>query len=261
MADVKPLLIDGSSIRQTVDGYTVTEKIKVATVGGSAIARQYLALNNASVPLVGAGHPVVPGVRVTDRSIESLGADHAHVRVTWQTPTGGTPLSPDDPPVWEIDATIETTTAQKDKDGNELIVAYTYPDDYYNINMRGKTLEKTATAEFPNAVFALRVTQSENRTVIAVSDDAAAHVGTVNSTTFLGKSARKWLCTRIQANNPTNIIPTPVTYEFIYNPLTWDIEALFVDPFVGDSPADLVEGVGIKTFQVIGESNFNSLPI
>lgn len=261
MADIKPRLIDGASIRQTADGFVVTEKIKVAALGGTPVGRQFAALTNASVPPVGAGHPVVPAVRVTDRFVESLGADHAHVRVTWETPQGGTPPIPDDPPIWEIDATIETTTAQKDVDGNEMVVSYTYPDDYYRVDMRGKTIEEVAKTEFPQASFALRIQQAENRTVIAVSDDAAAHVGTVNSTTFLGKSARKWLCTRIQCKNPTNIVPTDVTYEFIYNPLTWDIEGIFVDPFIGAPPADLVEGTGIKTFRVIGESNLNNLPV
>lgn len=263
MATVKPLLIDGASIRQTVDGYVVTEKIKVQAVGGTAVARQFSALINASVPAIGAGHPVVPGVRVTDRFIESLGADHAHVRVTWETPTGGTPQSPGDPAVWEIDATIETTTAQKDVNGSVMEVNYTYPDNYKAVTRLAGTEAdpQVVSAEFPQASFALRIQQAENRTVIAVSDDAAAHVGTVNSTTFLGKSARKWLCTRIQCSNPTNVTPTDVTYEFIYNPLTWDIEGIFVDPFIGRPPADLVDGVGIKTFKVIGESNLNNLPI
>lgn len=263
MATVKPLLIDGSSIRQSADGYVVTEKIKVEAVGGTAIARQFAALNNASVPAIGSAHSVVPGVRVTERSIEHLGADHAHVRVTWQTPTGGTSQTPSDPPVWEIDATIETTTAQKDRDGITMVVGYTYPADYKAVpRLAGiKADDQVVTAEFPQASFALRIQQAENRTVIAVSDDAAAHVGTVNSGAFLGKSPRTWLCTRIQASNPTNLVPTDVTYEFIYNPLSWDIEGIFVDPFIGRPPADIVNGVGIKTFSVIGESNLNNLPI
>lgn len=263
MASIKSNLIDGATIRETVDGYVVSEKISVKDVGGSPIVRQYSALLNAAVPQIGTPHPSVPGVRVTDRFIESFGSDLAHVRVTWETPQGGTPQSPGDAPVWEIDSTVEVTSVQKDKDGSVMEVNYTYPNEYKAVpRLAGTDADpQVVTAEIPKATFALRIRQAENRTVQAISDDAATHVGMINSSSFLGKSARKWLCTRIQSSNPINVVPTDATYEFIFNPLTWDIEGVFVDPFIGQPPADLVDGTGVKVFRVIGESNFNNLPI
>ena len=264
MAEVKQRLIGGATITETSDGYTVTEKIKVAAVGGSVIARQYSALINASVPTIGAFHPVVPTARVIRRSIESLGADYAHIIVTWETPSGASvDQVPGDPAIWEIDASIEMTTTQKDTGGATLAVGYTYPANYTKVaGMAGQEAESQgATADFPQAAFSLRVSQSEARTVVAVSQDAASHVGTTNSTTFLGKPPRTWLCTRIHGANPIDVTPTDVSYEFTFKPDTWDIEVFFVDPYAGQIPADIVDGVGARVYRVIGESNLNNLPI
>lgn len=264
MADVKRRLIDGAGISQTADGFTVTEVITVKNVGGDTVSRQYNALTDAAVPSVGGLHPVVPGVRVVSREIESMGADFNKVRVTWETPNGGqTPLTPDDDPVWEIAVNIENTQGNTDKDGNLVVVSYTYPADYKPApELRNQTVDQVGVVAFPKATFALRIRQAENRDVVAISGDAASYVGRVNNATFLGKPARTWLCAAVQASGSVGAVPTEATYELLYNPDTWDVPVAFTDTFDGNkTPADVVVGTGTKTVQVIGEANLNGLPI
>lgn len=266
MSEVKYRLIEGASVRQIGPSeFEVVEVHNVKNVGGTAAQRQYLALTDPGIPVYGALHPVVPQARVSSKDIQSLGADIAEVRVTYTPPSGGVrQLTPDDPPVWEISAGIETTESSRDKDDSLVELSYTYPTDYQiggnPSALAGQTVVQTARFQFPQATFALRIRQGENRSPLDVSATAAANMGRTNSSTFLGQPAYTWLCTGINVANPRDVSPCEVAYELQYNPRTWRVQADFQDPFTGRVPDDVTEA-GSVTVSPILEANFNSLPL
>jgi hypothetical protein len=96
-------------------------------------------------------------------------------------------------------------------------------------------------------------------------------VGRGNKTTIDGDPPRTWLCSRIGAHSDDRWQTVNVSYEFQYNPDSWDATVVYIDPKTGQ-PGDGIGSIflpggggdllnGIKTFQVIREAEFNDLDL
>lgn len=90
---------------------------------------------------------------------------------------------------------------------------------------------------------------------------AKEFVGTVNSNIIGTDLPRTWLCTSIQGRTDNDGESYNVTYEFQFNPETWDAIVVFIDKETGNPPPGLVEGEGIQVVQVYRAKDFNRLKI
>jgi hypothetical protein len=95
-------------------------------------------------------------------------------------------------------------------------------------------------------------------------------VGRTNSTEIDGDPRHTWLCSRIGAVSDDGWNTVNVTYEFQYNPDTWDPTISYIDPTTGQ-PGDGVGVIfepgfglslnGMAQFQVADDADFNHLDL
>lgn len=76
-----------------------------------------------------------------------------------------------------------------------------------------------------------------------VVSEAQNIVGTIDA-------SHHWLCTRVDARSEDGGETYVVTYEYQFNPETWDVTVEWTDPETRKAPPDLVEGEGRQTFQI-----------
>lgn len=156
--------------------------------------------------------------------------------------------------VGEVQASLNEVESNVDGAGVPITVQYTYPTT--DTEQPGKTVVQGGVIKF----FQAQKTQTfEGIKSINTPWLLAAHlVGGVNRSPWLGGTVAQWMCTkcswRIWDNNPAvitgrNIIRFKFSFEFQFNPDTWDPTVVFIDSKTGLPPANLVAGQGYKRIQ------------
>ncbi len=202
------------------------------------------------VPSYGDVHPTETGLVATNIRIAPNGKDGARVTVEYRTPTPGqlppkTDDDTDDPGLLEVGGAIVEREVQVDKDGNPLLL----------VRESGQQQQAKARIQVPDPV--LRRTRKETTNP---ASKQAAYQGKVNSVAVWGRAERTLLCRTLSGQSDDNGATYTVTYEFQYNPDTWDVTLAFLGEDGLVAPGAL-PGDGIESFQVYQEADFNALPI
>jgi len=215
-----------------------------------------------------------PTCVLTERTVTVIDKDKADVKLVYEhysndgqnfdAPPGGVIVG-------EVKANIQQIAMNKDAGGAMIFVEHTYPDgtDAFKDD-DGNTLPKDNS--YPGEtkkqtgevnVFIPQKTLSYQGVKLTQSpwQVAAAVVGKVNDSTWLGTEARQWMCTactwKLCDDAPAKNRYF-FTLEFQQNPDTWDPTVVFIDDRTSRPPAHLVEGKGYKTIQWHEETNFDS---
>jgi|JI10StandDraft_1071094.scaffolds.fasta_scaffold23450_4 hypothetical protein len=236
-------LIDGASLTESATGYALTVVYVLENVSGNGDQQQFNALQDARVPRIGDGHPVIPGIQVTERSAEPV--DDTVMRVTVQYGVADAA----DTPAYElgqasgpqgtisISSAVVTEQTQFDVGGRPLKVSYTgkLTDDEGNpVEVKGE--EQVATVEIQRPETIITFTRRERGSPLFFATDA---VGSVNVTDIGRFRAGTLLLTRIEADSDDNGITFTVVYEFQYRPVGWTVTVVFVDPQTDRPPVDV----------------------
>lgn len=167
----------------------------------------------------------------------------------------------------EFSSTLVPYPTNKDKDGNDMSVSYTFPDDYFNRQWRAKTDEAVVTINLgkPETTVTLRYTAIANESQTAsevVMSFIQTYMGKVNASTWesFPGDARTWLCESVRANSRDGGTTYELALTFHYREQTWDEYVVYLRPDTGTPPSDLEADVGKKTYRVRKEIDFPRLP-
>lgn len=158
----------------------------------------------------------------------------------------------------EVGASVAQVETNKDKDGNPITLSYTYPANYTtNPNRAGTTCVQGGlyTKFVPETTLVV-----ERLEVGSPLTNAQLYVGKVNSDTFAGLAARKWLCTSIIGKSDDAGFSYSVTYTFQAREDTWDQNLIYINPDDGKPPDDLTAS-GDKTIEPYFGEDFNDLTL
>lgn len=256
-------LIEGCDARKTDKGW---EASRVAVVYGidsqeSAHARLLVAVTEVNINIDDT-HPTF--VNSYCREIIPIAITGEEVRIQYiYRPNEYDDIS------YSLGATGVQEETNQDVDGNDIILKYTWPQDYPEQERAGIEEETGALVSILQPETRLTVHRHEyydldNITPITgtiLTTRATAYVGTVNQAAWTLRSldaSRTWLCTAITAESSNNGASYDVTYEFSYRIDTWDSTVVFIDPNTGKPPKDL-DSDSKKTVQMYPETNFNTL--
>lgn len=176
----------------------------------------------------------------------------------------------------EVDATIGYVETNKDIHNADMTLTYTY-EAGTKIHADGEPLaddyEDTVgyTTNKPIPLLTYKISGS----VASVNPNnwAGQYVGKVNSSTWQGKDARTWLCTRIRMlskgsmggehpqygfTEDTNNIYA-VTAEWKYKPQGWDETAVFIMANGKPVPNPTIEDGSKAIFEICDETNFSGI--
>lgn len=257
---VKANIIKGETLSEDADGFRSVVVYQVTGLSGNANARLYNALLADGVPQFGEPHPVIGGIRVSDRQAKPVsGSSTTGVEITI-TYEALKPESqpPDDtqPAQVSVGSSLESTVTQLDISGNQILVSHTFVEDDEDGNVQTRTRTQGGEVEYQVPSMVLRFTRRESA---APDGKANAYVGKVNSDIFGGQPAHGWLCTRIEGTSDDGGQTYTVTYEFQRNKESWLATVVYIDPETGRPPPGLVAGQGIKQVQVYEAVPFSGL--
>lgn len=153
-------------------------------------------------------------------------------------------------------SSVSESQTNADRLGNAVVVTYTYPADYPNPLLAGKTQSYS-----PKMVFQ-EPQQNEHTTGIIATASIQALVaswsGYANSTAWHGFPAGCWLCTNVTWE-PHDLAASPpkykVTFEFQLRKRGWG-QTVYFHNDQGEIPSDIVYGLGYKFVTVQGYRDF-----
>jgi len=248
-------LIEGDSGRYTADGWQFTRIAIVTEITGTGHARIYNAAQQLGV-FIGASHPTVPTAYLMSVTPTSETSDTVKFRLDYaEYPFADMQVS--------IGSTVSQIETNKDINGDPFELEYAFPADYHIDDYAGETITTGAVVSLlsPETTMVVRkhITGADYLDVLVVS---TSYVGKTNAAGWMvmGSPAENtWLCTGITGETSDAGLTYMVTYSFHYRSDGWDSEIVFMDPNTGKPPSDVVEGVGIKTYQMYAQANFNNL--
>ena len=258
--------IVGNEVVETEDGYEVDRTAIITGITGAAHKLEYNALQHAGLPKRGDPHPSIPGIICLRRSATLTGGnDKALVKLTYGVPKPNQQQTPPQPPgtttgatgVIRVGASTQGTTTQKDINGTPVVLTHTFPKNYPDESFAGK-IDYPQGADIDISAPNMVVTETRVEKVSPFRI-AQIYVGTVNSRSVFGGAPRTYLCTRIEGITNDRGVTFEVSYEFQFNPQTWDATVVFRDPATGRPVDSPVQGKGIQTVRVYPEADFNNL--
>jgi len=171
----------------------------------------------------------------------------------------------------EISSTLQSGDTNKDWEGKPLSLSQAF-------DLSKPTLVTTFNARANKSISSLNLKISQVEQEFP-GDKAIEYVGTINKgnvpwikQTLINpgdpgdnvkltdqESPKVWRCNSISASASNFNLPWQVNYEFQLNLPDWDVEVQFEKD--GQVPNDLVEGVGIKRFEVYDQKNYMAMGI
>lgn len=258
-------VVEGASLHLTVDQTEAVRAFIFNDLSGSPAARCREAVERPATPRIGDAHPEVPGIVCLDINCRALDTKSAEVTVSYGIPQA-LDLPPDEtaPGTTEVGASVQATTTQRDVNGDVLLVEWAPNVTSVNDITPSLPLKKQGgrvDIQIPQPV--MRLTRRESQ---APWEKSLDYVGKVNSLPWNTGAVRTWLCVNISGTTSDGGITYDVSYEFQYNPETWDATVVFIDPETskppGDVEAQLAVGVNtIKTYIVYPDKNFGPLGV
>lgn len=144
----------------------------------------------------------------------------------------------------EVLATLNEVDSNVDLFGYPIVVQHTYPgtDEVFpdQTKIQGGVV-KFFQAQITQTFEGIRTTN--NPWVLA-----RTVAGSVNKVSWLGGAPAQWMCTKCswRVHDFKDPIRFHFSFEFQFNPDTWDPEVFFIDERTGKPPKDLIPGTGSK---------------
>jgi hypothetical protein len=254
--------VRGGQIAQDINGYTAVRVATLSGVEGNADEKQFNALDDEQLPVIGDSHPKIPGITLQSKSAESFGEGIFKVTLNYGDPNRFGSAGAGSPAEVMIGTTLQEIITTTDRMGNTLEVVYfdnargteLFEVDegetttVQTLNERKRRYVATASVYRPITTLTFR-----RRTKNKPFAESIGFVGSVNKFDFVvNNDAEAWLCTRIDSVSPDGNQTFNTTYEFLLNergtPYTWETPILFVDPETGEVP--VADPVGLENFGV-----------
>jgi len=225
--------------------------VRVAIVTGLSAVNAYERQTEAADALglsINDPHPEIATARLQRIDVEMVSHDTARCTLTYDHRDAADEASggEEDSDI-EVGASLVGEEVNTDINGNVMTVSYADHPDQSGLVSR---LRPEVTMNY---------TRRESSSPGA---KARSYVGTVNDGGWKfdpGSAARTWLCTGIVGRSADGGDSWQVTYSFQYNPDGWGARVIWMDPDTGRPPSDLVDGTGIKTYQIYEPKAFNGL--
>ena len=169
----------------------------------------------------------------------------AEVTVLWRVPNFSATPDDDGPGVTTTSTTLETLETYKDRDGNLMVVQHNGQDQPVQLTTRVQ-----------KAVFRFQRSENTNPRF-----RASTYSGKVNSLTWNGYPPGSVLCSGIDSTTSDGGDTYDVTYTFEYDEDLHVQTGAWKDPDTQEVPSDVVDGTGIKDFNLQKEISFAGLNI
>lgn len=274
MTELTSHLTEGAQLTETSSGFTLSVTFLLEDVPGTGAQQQYFALQDARIPRIGDGHPVVPGISVLSRAVEPVDDTIMRISVEYGVPDTNEQQAyeigqaPGPEGTISVSAAVSSEETQFDIAGRPLKVAYTgkLTDDDGN-PVEVKNEEQVATVEIQRPEMIVNFTRKERGSPLFFAVEA---VGKVNLTDLGIYRRGTLLLTRIDADSDDNGITFNVTYEFQYRPPGWAVTIVYTDPqtdrppvdvdkgALGDGSFGLVSGNGLAQYEVYDVYDFGA---
>lgn len=272
-------LIDRGGVSDGPDGKRAT---RVWHVEGIATGDKGLdqALKLPGIPRRGAAHGRISGLVADDIRSVPVDRNQAEITATYLTPrfdaAGGSVLTSgtktniatpqadsSDPGQISIGSASGVFEQVTDNRGDRLFVAHYVIDEktdkFGNVSFVPRLSFQFPTVDLPIPEPIIRFSRVEDKPPFK---KAMEFENTVNAYS-LGPGSyfapRKWLCVRITGESIDGGEKYNVNYEFQVRIDTWDQLVEWKDPSTGQSPDDLVPGLGSKLHRLRREADFGKL--
>lgn len=247
--------LGNQSFSEDKDGPKVQRYFLVTELSGNVENRLFEACQLDEIPRRNTPHPSIPGILVDTRSASFLPDSNtkAFVTVTYKrlNPGEREPSNNTDP-VINVGATVTATETNRDYAGNLITITYTANTTDAEAVTGVGTVEK----QVPQVALSL-----QRREARSPLEKAIRFVGKLNRGRFYDGDQWTWLCTGIQGQSDDGGDTYTVTYEFAYNPETWDPTVVYIDPETDAPPVDPIptEGNGLVVVPVYNDDDFGVL--
>ena len=267
MATVVTDIIDGR-VTQTADGWEAERIALVTGVTGTASARMQSAVAASGMPAIGDEHPSITGIYVESltASPESR-ADNQVFRVVIVYTEDANPAGTTDE--IEVGATVEQISTKADINSEQLVVRFLPETD-----PNGQAVQYIAEAPLMVPRVTLRFSHIRDS---SPGGDAKEYVGKVNNAGWTkdpNAPARTWLCTGIQGHSSDGGATYATSYDFAYNPDTWDVLVVYQDEqgnrkryteadgtdYPGFTQAQVKAAAEVR-YQMYEQADFDGLPL
>lgn len=199
------------------------------------------------------------GLQVIDHDVtQREGVDHACV-VTVTYRRVGSPEA--DNFIFSTSTNVQQTETVKDIYGNPIYVQYTYPSNYPNSQLAGRSDTEVGQVKvaIPQRVCVCSGLWPVERPYWMTK----LWLGKLNLTPWANEDAGCWLCTRCDSE-PVDVTQSPPLhrfhFEFTCNPFGWEDYAYYKTRDTDLVPSDVVAGVGIKRPTVYQRIEFRAFP-
>ena len=222
MAAIKQM-INGETLREDYSGETATiEDMLIDIPAGTDRICNAKAEGDAFS--LGDAHPCLPGVQCVERQIDSVPGDNTKYRVRYVFREPEAEATPGGR--FSMAGSLAGQTTTRDRDGNQVVLTYTYPaaPTYKDFTLAGQTRTQIAELAISRPSLVLRWTRLQTSFATAFANRAV--LGTVNVGAIWGFGAELLLCTRMeieQSNQRWREI-----FEFQYTGESWTSYAIFL---------------------------------
>lgn len=256
--DVVEDTASGGSLQESKDGFACTRRFIIHGIP-DGVDPSYTAMLEGKVPKRLDPHPSVPFIFCDSRNAQAVDGSKgiievmcSYKRLTRASERGASGKSK---PQIEIGSSVVTVSTNKDKEGAAMECTRRSNSD--------TTTNQPVLAQIQVPQTTLRATRKEEKSPHRKSID---NVGKVNSAPIFEGDERTWLCTRIEGRSDDGGESFIVTYEFQYNPDTWDYRAYYINtatnlPYAQtDDPAPIF-GSEEKLFEIYQQADFTTLEL
>lgn len=270
MATVKYDIINGNSGRRDSKGWSQYDRIAIVE-GVTGTGDQKLDNAVSALDPIGTPHPSISGLWLREFSPEAETPDTVRVRMHYSR---FDKVSETEPPettgLIEIGSSVNQVETNKDHAGDLIELSYTYQDSNEFEMLHGgendgmdfpynDTVSEPFSKLAPNYKLTVHITLTGSP-----GSDAVNYVGKINSTSWRGGAAKTWLCTGIRGTSRDGGVNYSCSYEFEYNPNTWDTDVYYTFPRTGKFPNDTqitANPNSAKTVQIYDAVDFGGLPV
>ena len=209
------------------------------------------------MPLIGDAHPDVPACLLRKKTGESISADAVKVTLHYSVKASDDDEGQPDFDTIQTGSSVISTQTNKDFAGNNITVEYKSPADaeenQFWTGFKGKTHEQGGFLTILKPQTTLIRNQKE---AVDPLNKSRTYVGKMNDATFQGDAIGTWLCTRLNGVSNDGGANWTVTYEFQWRVETWKGVLVYILP-TGKPPSDLINNVGVQSFIIYDDANFN----
>jgi len=268
MAIVREDILKGTGGSKDIHGWRTIKRIVIvdglgeASDPGGWVAIMDEAFDAAGIS-VGDAHPDISTIYLQDAEVEALDKHQVKLTLTYARLDFRFISGFEDGAV-EVGASVIARETNKDKNGTEMFLSYSYPKGYQRSPHDTPLTEASeadvqghmATVMWPQVVWT--VNQVETISKADLKTKAKTYVGKVNSGVWDGCAAGTVLCMRIQGRSTDGGVHFNVQYEYEYRAETWDHIALYIRD--NGKPPPETDANSLKTYRLQSEADFSSLP-